>query len=324
MAPASRKKPGGRPNRAAGPDRLAEAVGLLERGVGEVLDGEGFRRYLALAGRFHRYSARNCLLILAQRPNASRVAGYRAWQQMGRQVRKGERGIRILAPVTRRTEDEGTGEEVRALAGFRVATVFDVSQTDGEPLPEAPAPEALDAAADPTDTAARIARALEGLCRAESIALEERELGPGHYGSYDRQARRIVLAGGLSEIDRATTLAHELAHHLLHEDSGERDRPAEETEAEGASFALFSCYGLDTGRFSFAYVARYAERPEVLAASLERIQGAVRRLIGAVEGSGKGTGGAVLMAATATEGRAMTCPSSSVPSNSRLENEPSH
>jgi Zn-dependent peptidase ImmA (M78 family) len=99
-----------------------------------------------------------------------------------------------------------------------------------------------------------------------------------------------VLARGLSKVDRATTLAHELAHHLLHAGSpGGPEVPTEratrETEAEGASYALFSCYGLDTGRFSFAYVARYAERPEVLAASLERIQRAARRLIAAVEGA---------------------------------------
>lgn len=281
-ASAARKRKG----REAVPNRIAEAMGLLERGVGEVMSGEGFRRYLALAGRFNRYSARNCLLILAQRPDATRVAGYRAWQGMGRQVRKGERGIRILAPVTCQVEDEETGGEGRALAGFRVATVFDVSQTEGEPLPEAPAPEALDAD-DPTGTAAHIAAALEGLCRSEGLALEERELGAGHYGHYDQRGRRVVLASGLSQIDRATTLAHELVHHLLHAGNGEaggEDRAAEETEAEGASYTLFSCYGLDTSRFSFAYVARYARRPELLAGSLERIQGAARRLIEAVEG----------------------------------------
>src|SRR5215217_8657166 len=128
--------------------RVREAVELLDAGVERILDGEEFKRYLAFAARFHRYSANNSLLILLQRPNATRVAGYRRWQELGRQVRRGEEGIRrIFAPNFRTVEDEESGEKARILCSFKIVKVFDVSQTDpvsgAEPLPEKPRPSAL-------------------------------------------------------------------------------------------------------------------------------------------------------------------------------------
>ena len=137
-------------------ERVEEALERLESGVSRILDGEEFKRYLSVAAKFHRYSANNCLLILMQWPDATRVAGYRKWQQMGRQVHKGEKGIKILAPISRKVaEDEETGEAARALVGFKAATVVDISQTDGEPLPEAPHPEDLDPE-DPEGTAKKV------------------------------------------------------------------------------------------------------------------------------------------------------------------------
>jgi hypothetical protein len=276
-------------------EKVNRALSMLEQGVGRITSGEEFERYLRFSARFHDYSARNCLLILAQRPGASRVAGYRRWQELGRQVRRGEEGIRILAPVSRVVEDEGTGEKVRALVGFKVASVFDVSQTDGEPLPEAPRPEDLDPN-DPAGISARVYGGLSHFCEAEEITVEMEDRRPDEYGSYDRKGRRIVLNRALSEVDRATTLAHELAHHLLHrQDDGATTKATRETEAEGVSFAVFSYFGFDTSRFTFAYVARYAEEPEALKAALSRIQKATQELIGAVErdpaGEERGTGG---------------------------------
>src|SRR5215212_5161205 len=127
--------------------RVREAVELLDVGVQRILDGEEFKRYLAFAARFHRYSANNSLLILLQRPNATRVAGYKRWQELGRQVKRGEEGIRILAPIFCTVEDEESGEKARMLCSFKVVKVFDVSQTvptPGAPLiPEKPRPAAL-------------------------------------------------------------------------------------------------------------------------------------------------------------------------------------
>lgn len=262
-------------------EKVGEALKLLEAGVERIVDGEEFKRYLRFSSRFHHYSANNVLLILVQRPDAARVAGYKAWQKMGRQVRKGEKGIKILAPVSRAFEDEQTGEKARALVGFKIATVFDIAQTDGEPVPAPPMPEDLDPE-DPAGIARGVYEGLTRLCEAEGVAVELEDRQRGDYGSYHRKERRIVLNRSLSGMERATTLTHELAHHFLHQEDG-RTRAARETEAEGVSFALFSYFGLDTSHFSFAYVARHAKEPQVLRAALERIQATTRRLIAAIE-----------------------------------------
>lgn len=282
--------------RAARTEKVERVLSMLEEGVEQITNSDEFERYLRFSARFHGYSARNCLLIFAQRPGASRVAGYRGWQELGRQVRRGEEGIRILAPVSYAVEDEGSGEKVRALVGFKVASVFDVSQTNGEPLPEAPMPEDPNPDDDPAGVAARVHEGLYRLCEGEGVTVEMADLPPGHYGGYERKGRRIVLNRALGEVERATTLAHELAHHLLHrEDDGASTKAVREIEAEGVAFAVFGYFGFDTSRFTFAYIARYAREPEALKAALSRIQKAVHELIEAVEGNplddGLGTGG---------------------------------
>ena len=264
---------------------VEEAIERLEAGVSQIVDGEEFRRYLSVAAKFHHYSPNNCLMILMQRPEATRVAGYRAWQSMGRQVRKGEKGIRILAPIARKIEDEKTGEETQTLCGFKTTAVFDISQTDGEEIPDAPRPE--DLASLPEEGAEIAAQFYDGLrafCDAEGVAVEEEHSRPGHYGTYGRKERRITLNATLPTTEKATTLAHELAHHLLHgQDADRNTKQAREVEAEGVAFVTCAAFGLDTSRFTFAYVANYAGQTEALKAALERIQGAARRLIEAVE-----------------------------------------
>lgn len=265
-------------------EAVAQAVERLEAGVSQITDGEEFRRYLQTAARFHHYSANNCLLILMQREDATRVAGYRAWQSIGRQVRKGEKGIRILAPIARKIEDEKTGEEVRTLCGFKTSPVFDISQTDGEELPEAPNPEDLDPE-EGAEIAAKVYEGLRGFCEAESVVVEEEQRGCGNYGTYYRKERRIVLNAPLPTFEKATTLAHELAHHLLHgvQEKERSSKAAREIEAEGVAFVTCAAFGLDTSRFTFAYVATYAGEPEALKAVLERIQKAAQRLIETIQ-----------------------------------------
>lgn len=122
--------------------KVQEAVELLDAGVEGILEGEAFKHYLAFAAKFHRYSSNNALLILVQRPNATRMAGYRKWQDLGRQVRRGEEGLKILAPIFRTVDDEDNGEKTRMLCSFKVVKVFEISQTDPIPgaqqLPEMP------------------------------------------------------------------------------------------------------------------------------------------------------------------------------------------
>lgn len=271
--------------------RVREAVKLLEVGVERILDGEAFKRYLAFAAKFHRYSAKNSLLILVQRPGATRVAGYRRWQELGRQVRRGEEGIRILAPILRTIEDEESGEKARILCSFKVVKVFDVSQTDpipgAEPLPEKPRPEALRSS---SSAARALARSLARLCEAERLEVRESceeldALYPGANGLYSPNKSLILLRETLTEDQKAKSLTHELAHHLLHRDlpAAEAERPTLEAEAEGTAYAVLSYFGVDASSYSFAYVAHWAERKEVAKAVLASIQKTARMIIEAVE-----------------------------------------
>jgi antirestriction protein ArdC len=272
--------------------RVREAVEMLDAGVERVLDGEGFKRYLAFAARFHDYSANNCLLVLAQRPGAARIAGYKRWRELGQQVRRGEEGIRILAPIFRTVEDEGSGERRRVLSSFKVVKVFDASQTDpipgAGPLPEKPGPEVLTGS---SEAARGLARSLARICEAEGLTVREDSeeldaLYPGANGLYSPRKGLILLREGASDDGRAKTLAHELAHHLLlHRDApaSGAERAVLEAEAEGTAYAVLSYFGVDASGYSFAYVAHWAERKEMVKAVLARVQMAARRIIGAAE-----------------------------------------
>lgn len=281
--------------------RVREAVKMLDAGVERILDGEEFKRYLAFAARFHKYSPNNSLLILVQRPGATRVAGYRRWRELGCQVRRGEQGIRILAPIFRTVEDEESGEKARILCSFKVVKVFDVSQTDpmpgAEPLPDKPRPEAL---RGDSQAARGLGRSLLAYCESEGVPVSEDDAeldahAPGANGVYLLREKHILLRSTLSADGRAKTLAHELAHHLLHRDAEatEADRPALEAEAEGTAYAVLSYFGVDASEYSFAYVARWAESKDVVRAALSNLQRTVRTIIEAVEDGGPRKGGTV-------------------------------
>src|SRR5215210_2380496 len=264
--------------------RVREAVELLDAGVERILNGEEFKRYLAFSAKFHRYSANNSMLILLQRPNATKIAGYKRWQQLGRQVHCGEEGIRILAPIFRTVEDEESGEKARMLCSFKVVKVFDVSQTvptpGAEPLPEKPRPMVL---AGSSSAARTLARSLRRLCKAEGLELRESgeeldALYPGANGLYSPRRKLILLRETLADDQKAKSLTHELAHHLLL-----RDAPASEAEAEGTAYAVLSYFGVDTSSYSFAYVAHWAEQKEVVKAVLASVQKTARAIIEAVD-----------------------------------------
>jgi hypothetical protein len=124
------------PSAEAAEKKQQEALELLEQGIKDLSESGNWEEYLKVQSRFHRYSFRNVIMILSQCPDATHVAGYRAWQDMGRQVRKGEKAIAILAPIIRKVEDEKTGEEVRRMTGVKGSSVFDIAQTEGDELPE--------------------------------------------------------------------------------------------------------------------------------------------------------------------------------------------
>ena len=251
-----------------------ELLKRLEEGVQSVMSSEGWRTYLTAQAKFHHYSPGNVLLILSQRPDASQVAGFNTWRDLGRQVKKGEHGIAILAPIFPRQREADAAAEpaTRPLAGmederaikgtpvrYRVAHVFDVSQTDGRELP-APPVHRLEG-----DSGA--ARSL--LARLTQFATEEgvrvsyadpREMRSRAHGYYEPLTQRIVLRNDLAPDQRAKTLAHELAHHMLEHGRGrEPGRPTAEAEAEGVAFVVCQRFGLDTSEYSFGYVATWAK-----------------------------------------------------------------
>lgn len=267
-------------------DAVQDLLTELHRGVEALTEGDDWRRFLDVAQRFHRYSFLNTLAILVQRPDATRVAGYRRWQQLGRQVRRGERGIRILAPVTARQQSTtpdtapestpDTEEPCLVLRGFRVTRVFDVSQTDGEPLPEPPvhvltgdAPDGL------TDN-------LRRLIEREGFAYHLGELDghPGAYGLTDYAARTVTIRTGLAAAQRAKTTAHELAHVLLHHPADDLARERREVEAESAAYIVCAAYGLPTGDYSLGYVATWSSGDlDVVRATGERALTCARRVL---------------------------------------------
>lgn len=266
-------------------DRLTQVHAQLTQAVEELTSGEDWARMLETAARFTSYSWNNLMLIAAQCPHARRVAGYRTWQALGRQVRKSERGISILAPIVRRAaiDDEPSEDEERqaprVLRGFRVAHVFDISQTEGEPLAEV-APVLLGGDA-PGDLWERLA---SQVCSAGYDLVRE-DCTPAN-GSTDFLNRTVVVRPNLSPAAAAKTLCHELAHVLLHAElvaskSLGRDwRATAEVEAESVAFLVCAAVHLDTGEYSFPYVAHWAGGDVlVVSATAERALFGARRIL---------------------------------------------
>jgi antirestriction protein ArdC len=226
-------------------------------------------------GRFHHYSLNNVLLIALQKPNASYVAGFRTWNELGRFVKKGEKGILILAPIVRRKADRSDDDEKDSsrIAGFRAAYVFDVSQTDGQDLPQIGAVQG-----DPqshTD-------GLRKFAATQNIPIEySEEIAPARGTSY---GGRIALLPGQSPAEEFSTLVHELAHELLHR--GDRreqtSRKVRETEAEATAFVVCHAIGLETGSAASDYIQLWNGDKETLTDSLAYIQKAASQMLAAL------------------------------------------
>lgn len=237
----------------------------LEEGVAAVLSGEKWAEWLRLQSRFHSYSFNNTLLIWMQRPRASRVAGYRTWQSLDRQVRRGEKGIQIFAPIRKKVViDEETGDEGYVRVGFKTVTVFDISQTEGPDLPTL----AVGLSGE-TDSARKLFAALLSVI---TIPVAEDYDGPG-YGCFDRAANHIRLKPGVPLNHKVKTLAHEFVHSLVHHQDAKRvPREQREAVAEGAAYVICNHFSLDTSTYSFEYVAAWAGDVELVRTVGEEIQ----------------------------------------------------
>ena len=249
----------------------------LEQGHSEALTA-----YLTAMGRFHNYSFGNILEIARQKPDATRVAGLYAWNQLGRKVKKGEHGIRILAPVigVRRKKDEEAEKDIRTqnqavLVGFRAAYVFDVSQTEGTELPEFSERIA--------GNAGEYRDRLVDFVIGQGIALEFKEsIAPALGLSY---GGKIALLPGQSSAEEFSTLVHELAHEMLHkaERRTATTKTVHETEAEAVAFVVGKTIGLETGRASADYIHLYHGNAALLTESLEVIQKTSALILAAIE-----------------------------------------
>ncbi|HET9790026.1 MAG TPA: ArdC-like ssDNA-binding domain-containing protein [Candidatus Angelobacter sp.] len=248
----------------------------LEAGHSEALTA-----YLTAMSRFHNYSFGNILEIARQKPDATRVAGMYAWNQLGRRVKKGEHGIRILAPIIgfkrkpqEEVEKDITKQNMAVLVGFRNAYVFDVSQTEGAELPEH---------ASVQGNVGENRDRLIDFVKAQGIELEFNErIAPAMGVSY---GGKIVLLPGQSKAEEFSTLVHELAHEMLHKADRRTTttKAVRETEAEAIAFVVGKAVGLQTGTASADYIQLYHGNASLLAESLEVIQKASAIILAALE-----------------------------------------
>jgi antirestriction protein ArdC len=246
---------------------LEELVQALESGHSEALTA-----YLKTMSLFSKYSLNNLFLIARQRPDARRVAGFQTWRKLGRYVRKGEKGIAIIAPLVHRKSEEETEapEGERVLAGFKVAHIFSEEQTDGEPLPEIGS-----VTGDPGYYLSR----LEQFVRHNGIELRySDEIAPAR-GMAEKG--KITLLPEQTAAETFATLVHEVAHSELH--FGDRRRETtkriRETEAESVAYVVCSAIGLETGTAALDYVGLYGGDSKLLLESLQYIQQAANRIL---------------------------------------------
>ena len=263
----------------------------LETGVAELFTSERYQEYLKTMSKFHNYSFNNTLLIAMQRPDATLVTGYRNWQSMGRQVKKGEKGITIIAPAPIKRKKEQTvldqdqkpvigpdgkpkTEEVEiTLPCFKAITVFDIEQTTGEPI-QTLAPEILTAAVEDFDLF------LQAIREISPVPIRFDAIEGSANGYYHNLNKEIVIKKDMSQSQTLKTAIHETAHARLHdreimESQGiEKDRLTKEVEAESVAYCVCSVFELDTSEYSFPYIAGWSSGKELreLKASMDVIR----------------------------------------------------
>jgi antirestriction protein ArdC len=255
----------------------------LNDGIARLTTSDNWQKYLDSQAQLNNYSPRNIILILEQDPYATQVASHGNWQKMGRYVMKGETALRVLAPMRHTDVDPATGEESKVIKGFRFAPVFDVAQTDGKPLPEV---TNLLRGDDPAGHYDRLRAMAHGI----GFKVTETEFEDGRNGDCNFDTKEIRVKASNEPLQRVKTLAHELGHALLHEPSEGAERLSRdliELEAESVAYVVGQRLGIDTGEYSFGYVAGWAgagdKAQEMILASASRIHGATNTIIGAME-----------------------------------------
>ena len=289
-------------------ERMKEITDRLEAGIQALFESEQYKAYLTAMSKFHNYSFNNTLLIAMQKPDASLVAGFGKWRDdFERHVKKGEKGIKILAPSPYRVKkqmekiDPATQKPVIGADGkpvteereieipaFRVVTVFDVSQTEGKEIPDI-------AVSELTGSVEQYQDFFAALEKASPVPIAFENIKGGAHGYYHLEEKRIAIDEGMSELQTLKTAIHEIAHAKLHaidkdapvtEQADRPDRRTREVQAESVAYAVCQHYGLDTSDYSFGYVAGWSSGRELseLKASLETIRKAANELITDIDG----------------------------------------
>ena len=294
-------------------ERLQEITAGIEQGIKELFESEKYMRYLSVMSKFHRYSVNNTMLIYMQKPEATLVAGFNKWKnQFARHVKKGEHGITIIAPtpykkkIEEMKRDPDTHAPILDADGkavmeekeieipmFRPVKVFDVSQTDGKPLPEL--------ASSLSGTVPHYEAFLEALRRSAPVPIEFEPMAGNMDGYFSPDQQHIAIREGMSEVQTVSATLHEIAHSKLHnrqkmqetaaagdnaaDQPKPKDRNTEEVEAESISYAVCQYFGIQTGENSFGYIASWSKGKELkeLRASLETINKTSCELINDIE-----------------------------------------
>ncbi|WP_373242583.1 YodL domain-containing protein [Lacrimispora indolis] len=287
--------------------KVKEITDKLEAGLKELFESEKYKSYLSTMSKFHNYSFNNTLLIAMQKPEATLVAGYQAWQKnFERHVNKGEKAIRILAPAPYKIKEERdkldpvTGEmmfdengmpqkeetEV-TIPAFRAVSVFDVSQTDGKPIPELEVNELLSTVEGYEDF-------VQALMNISPVPIAFEDIPGDSKGYFSTAEKRIAVQENMSESQTLKTMVHEVAHSMLHDkevnqsmDIPVKDRNTKEVEAESVAFTVCQHFGIDTSDYSFGYIAGWSSGRNMkeLKSSLDTIRKTASELITGIEGT---------------------------------------
>ena len=281
-------------------NQLQEIMDKLEQGVSDVFSSEKYAEYLSTMSKFHNYSLNNILLINMQKPGATKVAGYNAWKNLhGRNVMKGEKGIKILAPSpykvkrqvekidpqTRKPMLDKDGKPIMeekevTIPAYRVVSVFDVSQTEGRELPTL-----INELTGEVDNYDRFFDALNRSC---PVPITFKDISTGAKGYFSYTNNDITVNRGMSQLQTVKTAVHEMAHQKLHSDQdplNKKTRSSKEVEAESVAYVVCQHYGLETSDYSFSYVAGWSEGKDTpeLKASLDTIRKAASEMIADID-----------------------------------------
>lgn len=277
---------------------MEEITSKLEKGVKDIFDGANYQQYLNFCAKLPRYSVNNQILIMMQKPDATMCQSFTNWKEVNRHVRKGEKGIRILAPAPYKMQKEQEkvdasgktvldkdGEPVKetvevTINAFKPVSTFDVSQTEGEPIPT-PGVDELTGSVEGYETL------LAAIKEVVPVPISFEQIDSGAKGFYHLEENRIVVQEGMSEAQTVKTLLHEASHQALHskaamDSAGEKkSKNQKETEAESVAYVVCQHYGIDTSDYSFPYVATWSADKEVpeLKASLDTIRRTASELI---------------------------------------------